>query len=1044
MSTLTRKVIARVAMTLLLALCTNAAAWAETYTVRLLSGDPSLTSFWPISSDDKEEMASSKATAQDGQFYKEADGSMWFKLSPGYNPGYKKLGWLFAGWGSTDTYHKLTSTETIFTAQWVEGKAGWNITKSANGSECYIKAYYIANQDNLNFQAMEKLTTLTIPDIVDGAKVIGFSSMNFSDFPKLETLNFYANGFCREMPVVSVCTKLKNVNTVNSQGIVLNANELPISITTILPGAFAGTAIEMLTMPCVTEVKGGKAYTGAFEGCNSLTEVTFSKAANIPARAFANISSACTVNYAAGPLSNWDYTKVQGSPNLLVTCKDGKFGWCGSGDIQSGDRRTWTLANRNLTITVPNDAESDGRVLPTKNWSAYPVSFGISDIDAITLIGVSAIQKHAFKGLSKASDLYFEGTGTKWNAVTKADGWNNGLPENFKTHWRCTVTFDANGQGTAPAPQSNIWSNESTSPPPVHIVDGNIIICWYTDSDLTHLWNFKNPIPGDMTLYAYWETNIIFSKGNGTADAPYQISTTDGLEQLALFVNSGVNDFKGQHFKLINDIVYDHATEWDDASSTENNHTAIGYQNEGSLSFKGSFDGGGHTISGIRIYKGGVERTDDYQGLFGKIGQNGTVKNVTIANTRITGHNDTGSIAGSNDGNITNCHAAANVVVHAVKNLTCWHGGIVGRNYGTVNNCSSAANLTFSNSSNHQSFGGIGGINNGTVRNCTVAGAVIPQIEDAGAVVGGNDKKLSGNTYHSCLVGNNAFNIGVGDGDAADAALDATRLHLFDVRPNAALLAAYADPSHHTANNGTAPHLGKLNVTLQGRTFSKDGKWQTLCLPFGVTIADSPLAGAEARTLESATLSNGTLTMNFGEPVTTLEAGKSYIIKWADGDTIVSPTFSGVPASSLTATVSSFTSDDGKVTFTGSYSPMTFAANDHSKLFLADGDKPYWPRNDKKENAFRAYIDLGSNEAQSFVMNVGGKTVRGLLRGWPLATYLPGDVNNSGGVNATDLAMLIDYLLGRQPAGFFTEAADLNDDGNIDIVDVTLMIGNSH
>ena len=70
------------------------------------------------------------------------------------------------------------------------------------------------------------------------------------------------------------------------------------------------------------------------------------------------------------------------------------------------------------------------------------------------------------------------------------------------------------------------------------------------------------------------------------------------------------------------------------------------------------------------------------------------------------------------------------------------------------------------------------------------------------------------------------------------------------------------------------------NVTLGGRTLYKDGAWNTLCLPFSLTLAGSPLAGAEARTLESATLTDGTLDLQFGDAVTELVAGTPYIIKW--------------------------------------------------------------------------------------------------------------------------------------------------------------------
>lgn len=68
--------------------------------------------------------------------------------------------------------------------------------------------------------------------------------------------------------------------------------------------------------------------------------------------------------------------------------------------------------------------------------------------------------------------------------------------------------------------------------------------------------------------------------------------------------------------------------------------------------------------------------------------------------------------------------------------------------------------------------------------------------------------------------------------------------------------------------------------TLYGRTLYKDNSWNTLCVPFNKTIEGSVLDGCEARTLSSATLDNGTLTLTFSNPVDELLAGVPYIVKW--------------------------------------------------------------------------------------------------------------------------------------------------------------------
>ena len=59
-----------------------------------------------------------------------------------------------------------------------------------------------------------------------------------------------------------------------------------------------------------------------------------------------------------------------------------------------------------------------------------------------------------------------------------------------------------------------------------------------------------------------------------------------------------------------------------------------------------------------------------------------------------------------------------------------------------------------------------------------------------------------------------------------------------------------------------------LNVALKNRTLYKDGKWNTLCLPFDVTLNGSPLEGATARSLTTAKIEGSTLDLTFGDAVT--------------------------------------------------------------------------------------------------------------------------------------------------------------------------------
>ena len=94
-------------------------------------------------------------------------------------------------------------------------------------------------------------------------------------------------------------------------------------------------------------------------------------------------------------------------------------------------------------------------------------------------------------------------------------------------------------------------------------------------------------------------------------------------------------------------------------------------------------------------------------------------------------------------------------------------------------------------------------------------------------------------------------------------------------------LADNADNSTTISDNDGLP----TNVTLVGRTFYRDGAWNTLCLPFSLdNIYGTCLQGATVKTLELTSFTGGTLTMNFTENVNGIEAGKPYIVKWEPVD----------------------------------------------------------------------------------------------------------------------------------------------------------------
>ena len=170
-----------------------------------------------------------------------------------------------------------------------------------------------------------------------------------------------------------------------------------------------------------------------------------------------------------------------------------------------------------------------------------------------------------------------------------------------------------------------------------------------------------------------------------------------------------------------------------------------------------------------------------------------------------------------------------------------------------------------------------------------------------------------------------------------------------------------------------------LDITLQGRTLYKDDAWNTLCLPFDLTIAGSTLDGADVRALDNADLTNDVLTLNFTREgaVSKIEAGKPYIIKWKEGENLVSPVFTGVTVKSG---LTDFESSDGKVNFKGTYAPLSWTEETPSILFVGAKNTLYWPLDNAHLNAFRAYVELADGaHAREFVMNFDGEETTGII-----------------------------------------------------------------
>ena len=203
-------------------------------------------------------------------------------------------------------------------------------------------------------------------------------------------------------------------------------------------------------------------------------------------------------------------------------------------------------------------------------------------------------------------------------------------------------------------------------------------------------------------------------EGNGS----YTVTSADGLMHVADLVNGGKTDINITLDKNID--------------LTGKGWTPIGTSFDNS--YKGTFDGGGHTITGLA-----VTTNDQFVGLFGYLNRAGTVKNVVMEGIQITsnhGSSQAGGVVGfSWGGTIENCSVSGSV------SGTVYVGGVVGAQWGgSITGCSSSATVKGT-----VDVGGVAGQtnSNATMTACYATGNVTLEIApinniDVGGAVGFN------------------------------------------------------------------------------------------------------------------------------------------------------------------------------------------------------------------------------------------------------------------------------------------------------------------
>ena len=252
--------------------------------------------------------------------------------------------------------------------------------------------------------------------------------------------------------------------------------------------------------------------------------------------------------------------------------------------------------------------------------------------------------------------------------------------------------------------------------------NGNAITCWEAnvvpDYEITKLManddGKERPLSSGITPVAGKFYNITLNKDLGyteVSEGNYTVDNEKGLKNIAKLVNDGNT---GIDITLTGNITL--TGDWTPIGTSISN------------AYKGTFDGSGHTITGLT-----VTTSDQYAGLFGYL--SGTVKDVTLKDVKIESNNeisDVGGVAGQSYGNIENCSVSGSVSVSGTNSIA---GGVVGyQTGGSITGCSSSATVNAGGVA-----GGVVGLADGgaTLTACYATGNVTIESSGTGSYFAG-------------------------------------------------------------------------------------------------------------------------------------------------------------------------------------------------------------------------------------------------------------------------------------------------------------------
>ena len=537
--------------------------------------------------------------------------------------------------------------------------------------------------------------------------------------------------------------------------------------------------------------------------------------------------AAVTLSVEGGEAQPWGAPQTRVSENADGT--GSVWEWDGSEmiGVQLGDKTTTytlntdhtLLADRQLywTSTAPNQ--------PVTAW--YPATDGTLDLRDQDTNGLAYLLHGTGTGdyLTPVT-LTFTHSLAKVRVTPTGDALGEVQSLQLYTYTQCTYE-----KGTVVQGSQEGWIEMKKCE---YTENGNAITCWeanvvpgYTITKLmANNDNKERDLSAAITPEAGKLYNITLDKDKGYTDdgqGNYTVTSAEGLKNIAKLVNE---EWKlGINITLTADI---------DLKGIDWAPIGIDYNHQ----YTGTFNGGGHTITGLI-----VTGSNEYAGLFGRIGSGGKVMNVKLEGVQIESDNEmsaVGGVVGYSYGNIENCSVSGSVssnstaggVVGAqlsgsitgcntsatVKGVT-YAGGIAGytNGGGSLTGCYATDSISVENNTTNAAWAGgvVGSNGSSTLTACYATGSVTSSGSGtiyAGGVTGTNDF----GTLTACYHANGTISCPGGTTGGV-----AGRNYKGLMSYGGIITACY------WGSNGQIQGIGEDQVGTGGTTMVTDGDWQT-------------------------------------------------------------------------------------------------------------------------------------------------------------------------------------------------------------------------